>query len=194
MKALRKKDIDYLARLKDGRRSGRPILRIALLALPFALVLGAFAAAFFYYTGATSRLKKEDAPLQAYLQNPQNLQRQSKAVELSDQLAGYTARRDALKSDLDALADYPRLYKELYRQVISLTGNAVQVESTSFSDETGLLSLELSSSGVKDAPTYIQKLRESGLFQDIAYRGYGVDEQDGRYHFTADCLLAASAQ
>ena len=115
-------------------------------------------------------------------------------MELSDQLAGYTARRDALKSDLDALAGYPRLYKELYRQVISLTGNAVQVESTSFSDETGLLSLELSSSGVKDAPTYIQKLRESGLFQDIAYRGYGVDEQDGRYHFTADCLLAASAQ
>ena len=38
MKALRKKDIDYLARLKDGRRSARPILRIALLALPFVPV------------------------------------------------------------------------------------------------------------------------------------------------------------
>lgn len=96
MKALRKKDIDYLARLKDGRRSS--LLRIALLAaLPFALVLGAFAAAFSTTPAPPPPEKGGRAPA-GYLQNPQNLQRQSKAVELSDQLAGYTARRDASRA------------------------------------------------------------------------------------------------
>lgn len=102
----------------------------------------------------------------------------------SDTLATAISQVDQMKQNL---ATYPDLTAEMIAKIVDVGGSDMQVSIRTMDAETGTLTFNATSKKVIDIPTYVSKLRGTGLFSSVDYSGYNYEDEE--YSLVLSCVL-----
>lgn len=96
-------------------------------------------------------------------------------------------RKQSVEDLTAALATYPAITSDLIDQIAAVGGDQITMTLEGWDAGTGALSFRAESSQVLEIPSYIQALRETGLFRSVEYTGYQY-RQEG-YTLALRCVL-----
>ena len=158
------KDIDYLSVYKTKKKININSKTLLLIALPVLLIL-IFATSTLYLTITNRNLQKDVDTLQTQIEEAlaatasnTNSDQQKELSKLNEQLTN-------LQTITQTLSKYPQIDK----------GILETIDSISFNQETGAISLTVTASKVNGCEETVRTLRESGTFKTVDYNGYTQD-------------------
>lgn len=158
------KDIDFLSVYKTKKKININSKTLLLIALPVLLIL-IFATSTLYLTITNRNLQKDVDTLQTQIEEAlaatasnTNSDQQKELSKLNEQLTN-------LQTITQTLSKYPQIDK----------GILETIDSISFNQETGAISLTVTASKVNGCEETVRTLRESGTFKTVDYNGYTQD-------------------
>lgn len=159
------KDIDFLSVYKTKKKININSKTLLLIALPVLLVL-IFATSTLYLTITNRNLQKDVDTLQTQIEEAlaaiasnTNSDQQKELSKLNEQLTN-------LQTITQTLSKYPQIDKSCKN---------LTIDSISFNQETGAISLTVTASKVNGCEETVRTLRESGTFKTVDYNGYTQD-------------------
>ena len=159
------KDIDFLSVYKTKKKINTNSKTILLIALPVLLIL-IFATSTLYLTITNRNLQKDVDTLQTQIEEAlaatasnTNSDQQKELSKLNEQLTN-------LQTITQTLSKYPQIDKSCKN---------LTIDSISFNQETGAISLTVTASKVNGCEETVRTLRESGTFKTVDYNGYTQD-------------------
>ena len=150
------KDIDFLSVYKTKKKININSKTLLLIALPVLLIL-IFATSTLYLTITNRNLQKD----------VDTLQTQKELSKLNEQLTN-------LQTITQTLSKYPQIDKGILETIDKSCKN-LTIDSISFNQETGAISLTVTASKVNGCEETVRTLRESGTFKTVDYNGYTQD-------------------
>lgn len=158
------KDIDFLSVYKTKKKINTNSKTLLLIALPVLLIL-IFATSTLYLTITNRNLQKDVDTLQTQIEEAlaatasnTNSDQQKELSKLNEQLTN-------LQTITQTLSKYPQIDKNILETI----------DSISFNQETGAISLTVTASKVNGCEETVRTLRESGTFKTVDYNGYTQD-------------------
>lgn len=134
--------------------------------------------------------------------------RMGKATEISEYLAdseklGEKFEVEALNSEIAGMQrmlrdtervqkmkdSYPLADSRVTNKILALAETGMSVRVGSYNASAGELRIAISTPIVDSVNRYISALKNTGLFVDVGYVGYGYSEVDGRYQVEISCTL-----
>lgn len=159
------KDIDFLSVYKTKKKINTNSKTLLLIALPVLLIL-IFATSTLYLTITNRNLQKDVDTLQTQIEEAlaatasnTNSDQQKELSKLNEQLTN-------LQTITQTLSKYPQIDKSCKN---------LTIDSISFNQETGAISLTVTASKVNGCEETVRTLRESGTFKTVDYNGYTQD-------------------
>lgn len=158
------KDIDFLSVYKTKKKININSKTLLLIAFPVLLIL-IFAISTLYLTITNRNLQKDVDTLQTQIEEAlaatasnTNSDQQKELSKLNEQLTN-------LQTITQTLSKYPQIDK----------GILETIDSISFNQETGAISLTVTAFKVNGCEETVRTLRESGTFKTVDYNGYTQD-------------------
>lgn len=158
------KDIDFLSVYKTKKKININSKTLLLIAFPVLLIL-IFATSTLYLTITNRNLQKDVDTLQTQIEEAlaatasnTNSDQQKELSKLNEQLTN-------LQTITQTLSKYPQIDK----------GILETIDSISFNQETGAISLTVTAFKVNGCEETVRTLRESGTFKTVDYNGYTQD-------------------
>lgn len=166
--------------LVEKKNIGKHIL---FPAITFAVCLAAWGGVVFWNHTTSDEIDEinswiEDDAVQEEYKAADALKKQS------DTLATAISQVDQMKQNL---ATYPDLTAEMIAKIVDVGGSDMQVSIRTMDAETGTLTFNATSKKVIDIPTYVSKLRGTGLFSSVDYSGYNYEDEE--YSLVLSCVL-----
>ena len=163
------KDIDYLSVYKTKKKININSKTLLLIALPVLLIL-IFATSTLYLTITNRNLQKDVDTLQTQIEEAlaatasnTHSDQQKELSKLNEQL-----------TNLQTLSKYPQIDKGILETIDKSCKN-LTIDSISFNQETGAISLTVTAFKVNGCEETVRTLRESGTFKTVDYNGYTQD-------------------
>ncbi len=177
--------------LKRYRLLSRPPRRNPLRsrAVPVALTALLCAGGCYLLREENLKLRAELDGIRAVLEAPENAAAYERALEKerrNDTLAAEISEANLLT---ERLSSYPPVDSGLLARIREAGGGAVSVEITGYDSVTGRLIFQAESAEVIEAPRYVLKIRNTGLFETVSYSGYSFDGENYALHLA--CTLGA---
>ena len=167
------KDIDFLSVYKTKKKINTNSKTLLLIALPVLLIL-IFATSTLYLTITNRNLQKDVDTLQTQIEEAlaatasnTNSDQQKELSKLNEQLTN-------LQTITQTLSKYPQIDKGILETIDKSCKN-LTIDSISFNQETGAISLTVTASKVNGCEETVRTLRESGTFKTVDYNGYTQD-------------------
>lgn len=183
------KDLNLMERLtakKDDNSSGTPaILKYAPLLLTAVVFGGVMAFMLITYNAKNNNLND----IWAYINDTKIIEEYARARKISDENNALGVAMSELNGNLEAIKSYPKLNKEVIDKVKATSNSTFTINSYSYSETTGVLKIGARASSENYMPEAVQKLRNTGVFTNIAYTGY-TSSTDNSYACTIECMLA----
>ncbi len=184
----KRKQIELLSRYRRITRSSRRNpLRSRVV--PVALTVLFCAGGWYLLREDNLKMKAELDNLRTVLEAPENAAAYKEAVEkrlYSDRLAAEAGEAKLLS---ERLAGYPLVDSGLLERIREAGAGTVSIEITGYDSDTGELIFEARSPEVIDAPDYVLKMRDTGLFEMVSYSGYSFTGEIYVLHLA--CTLSA---
>ena len=146
---------------------------LLLIAFPVLLIL-IFATSTLYLTITNRNLQKDVDTLQTQIEEAlaatasnTNSDQQKELSKLNEQLTN-------LQTITQTLSKYPQIDKGILETIDKSCKN-LTIDSISFNQETGAISLTVTASKVNGCEETVRTLRESGTFKTVDYNGYTQD-------------------
>ena len=99
-------------------------------------------------------------------------------------------RADVVEKTRKNLASYPVYTSQIKQTVQECAAGLATVELTSFDQQTGVLSINASSTSAEDVHQFVNRLEErSDLFQNVYYDGFQMDERSQLWNTAIQCYL-----
>lgn len=159
------KDIDFLSVYKTKKKININSKTLLLIAFPVLLIL-IFATSTLYLTITNRNLQKDVDTLQTQIEEAlaatasnTNSDQQKELSKLNEQLTN-------LQTITQTLSKYPQIDKSCKN---------LTIDSISFNQETGAISLTVTAFKVNGCEETVRTLRESGTFKTVDYNGYTQD-------------------
>jgi len=152
--------------------------------MPIGIVVVAFLIVFAYFTIPALMKKSEMQNYKDYATNPTTLQQYNDAKGL---VAERNEKSDRLKEYNNLLASIASMPKASEAVMLEVENSLSGATATSYSFEagTGTLAVLVKSSSVTTLPIIVTKLKETGTFRTVTYKGY--EGSDGKYTTTITC-------
>lgn len=162
-----------------GKRRVRIIAPISVLAVA---LLGVAAVVF-----AEIR-EKTDALDGIQLQMEQRQTGYEQARALSDECAKLEERYNQLAAGRFLFTINPPLTRELFTQVRACAGDIFNISAYAYDETTRTLTVNASADSVNEVPKFVERLRDTELFESVQYTGY-TSESEETYFCTVGCTL-----
>lgn len=177
--------------LKRYRLLARPPRRSLLRnrAIPVVLTALLCAAGWYLLREDNLKIKAGLDGLRTALEAPENVAAYEEALEKERRNETLAAEINEANLLTERLASYPLVDSGLLESIREAGGSAVTVEITGYDSATGQLAFRAGSAEVIEAPRYVQKMRETGLFENVSYSGYSFDGETYALHL--ECTLSA---
>mgnify|MGYP000490987321 CR=1 FL=1 len=159
------KDIDFLSVYKTKKKINTNSKTLLLIALPVLLIL-IFATSTLYLTITNRNLQKDVDTLQTQIEEALSA---TASNTNSDQ-----QKLTNLQTITQTLSKYPQIDKGILETIDKSCKN-LTIDSISFNQETGAISLTVTASKVNGCEETVRTLRESGTFKTVDYNGYTQD-------------------
>ncbi len=177
--------------LKRYRRLSRPPRRSPLRnrAVPVALTALLCAGGWYLLREDNLKIKAGLDGIRTVLEAPENVAAYEKAAEKERRIDTLAAGIDEANLLTERLSSYPLVDSGLLGRIREAGGGAVSVEITGYDSATGRLIFQAESAEVIEAPRYVLKIRNTGLFETVSYSGYSFDGETYALHL--ECTLGA---
>ncbi|MBC8531061.1 hypothetical protein [Gehongia tenuis] len=189
MLPTQRKDINFLVRYNDHPERRTHFWKKVGMIAPLAVLAAVLLAVFVVFQLSVNRQNRELAAIESYI---------SEASAGYDEVLALEGNRNNLvdaKAYLDgiatAMAGYPRLDRELFDRIAACCDDEFTIESYQYAD--GVLELGAKASSAEVMPKAVEKLRGTGLFGEIQYKGY-TSGTDGSFACTIGCTLMPEQQ
>lgn len=188
-----KKPVNMLQKLKEREREEKSIKFPVKKALPLFILTGTCtAAAILLIVLCTVRMGRASA-ISEYLTDEERLSRKFE-VELLDHEIGNMER---MLSEANRVRDrkdsYPVPGSGVTDKILAAAAYDMDVRIESYDASAGELRMAISTPLVDDVNRYISALKDTGMFVDVDYVGYGYSEGDGRYQVEVSGILKGNA-
>lgn len=110
------------------------------------------------------------------------------AEELSAQSGSLSAQADELEMNRFLFTMYPDLDQKLFEKVRACAGTIFVISEYGYSEQDQALILQANAASVNEVPKFVERLRDTELFQSVQYTGYTSDSSQ-RYFCTVACTL-----
>lgn len=167
------KDIDFLSVYKAKKTINTNYKTVLLVALPVLLIL-IFATSTIFLTISNHNLQNDVNTLQSQIDEAlatskanSNVDQQKELSKLNDQLTN-------LQTITQTLSKYPQIDKNILETIDKSCKN-LTIDSISFNQETGAISLTVTASKVNGCEETVRTLRDSNVFKAVDYSGYNQD-------------------
>ena len=167
------KDIDFLSVYKTKKTINTNPKTILLIALPVLLVL-IFATSTIYLTFSNRGLQKDVDKLQSQIDEALALTTANTNSDQQKELSKLNEQLTNLQTITQILSKYPQIDKEMLDTIDKSCKN-LTIDSISFNQESGVISLTVTASKVNGCEETVRTLREAGIFQNVDYSGYSQD-------------------
>lgn len=158
------KDIDFLSVYKTKKKININSKTLLLIALPVLLFL-IFATSTLYLTITNRNLQKDVDTLQTQIEEALSATASNTNSDQQKELSKLNEQLTNLQTITQTLSKYPQIDK----------GILETIDSISFNQETGAISLTVTASKVNGCEETVRTLRESGTFKTVDYNGYTQD-------------------
>ena len=88
---------------------------------------------------------------------------------------------------------YPLADSAVTDKILAAAPYDMNVRIESYNALAGEIRMAISTPLVDDVNQYISALKDTGMFVDVDYAGYGYSENDERYQVEVSCILRGSA-
>lgn len=168
---------------RDERHKVEMVIALAALAVIIAGIWG-------FYILETNRLQRIILPVSVSVTQPDTVALYNRSLELERQRDTLLEIRSNLESAGRMQDSYPGLTKDILTQVWSIDSD-VTVNTVTYTAESGGIAIEGSTARPENVAEYAEKLRSSGNYRDIEYRGYTAEEIIGiaSYNFTMTAVI-----
>lgn len=191
-RALKPKEINFLLpyRQKQAQSAGKGGGR-AKWVIPPVLLAGLFAVVFGVYEWGGFALRRQIRAIDSYLNDAAVQAQYDEAQALSRELSRYAEAYGDMRDIRAAIASYPTVGSAALNRVLGCRQEDMTYSSLTYDRQTAMLSIEGRAASYADCPPLIDRLRATGLFDEVTYNGYNT--QDGRFAFHAYCRLKGGA-
>ncbi|MEG1629710.1 MAG: hypothetical protein RR345_01225 [Erysipelotrichaceae bacterium] len=171
-----KKDIDLKAAIKQEIEESKwkPLIPYAILPLVLVLIFTSVFAYQFTKANALSNdlddKKIELAQLKKKQSNKADLLRIKNYQVLQKQILD-------LKQVQNNILSYPDIFSLAITQINGLTGYSIDLLNVSYGRGDGTIIIRAQAKNVGDAAKYVVRLKQTGFFLDVVYRGYNLVEK-----------------
>ena len=159
------KDIDFLSVYKTKKKININSKTLLLIALPVLLIL-IFATSTLYLTITNRNLQKDVDTLQTQIEEALSATASNTNSDQQKELSKLNEQLTNLQTITQTLSKYPQIDKSCKN---------LTIDSISFNQETGAISLTVTASKVNGCEETVRTLRESGTFKTVDYNGYTQD-------------------
>jgi hypothetical protein len=167
--------------------------RKLLLLLPILVIAAVLVFIGSLLTVSNNNKEKTMDELSEYVNDSSN---QATASEYSMYLteAGNLNEKYSAAEDIrQAIESYP-LATSALNQIIAASGEGiVDVTINSYSSLTGELSFKAHGQNADKINEFIKALQDTGIFYNVTYSGYELDQNDSTYYVNVTCLLSGEA-
>ncbi|MCJ7835751.1 hypothetical protein MUB23_10165 [Cuneatibacter sp. NSJ-177] len=186
------KDINLIqVRKKQKKADGGLKKALRFWAFPLIL-LGVLLAGFAVIWGINFSRENTVKELDAYLMDPENLDRLSEADELEMENQALLSIVNQLEQASELVKSYPWMDTQVALAVETSCPSGLTVEIKSYAAEEGKLTMEATFVDVTKMNQYVDALSEAGCFDAIGYSGYAL-KGDGAYLATVTVVLSEEA-
>lgn len=173
----------FLESGKNGQACGSLSRHLLLPAMVF-LICAALTGGVWVWGGM---LQRQVASLQDWIWEDGIQQSYQKAKDLEEQLLEIQGAIAAAERTEENLSVYPELSSAVLERLEAVGGSQVDLQVSGYDAETGVLTFRAGSPEVIDIPSYIEKLRDTGLFHTVDYTGYSYDNE--WYTLSLSCTM-----
>lgn len=175
MKELKAKDLNFInaAFKKEPMDSGkkRKIFLISIPVLIVVLCLGSFGILQLQHLKSNRNMDHYKETIST-LENSSTYQQ---AGEIEKKLAGLQDESNNAEALQSALNSYPEMSQIFFSQLNSCLTSQISITSYAYTAEDGLFVIEGKARGIEETASYVQRLRNTGLFSKLEYSGYNEE-------------------
>lgn len=186
MRTTKPKEINFYIRYISDPVAEAKKRELLKALLPIGAVLAVIFLVFLVFGAMIAFKSIQINSMQDYTSDPVNIRDYNRAtvvIEKRDALAGQYNELTKIKQAVRAL---PELTSGLMYETAGCLGNGL-LQKCSFDVDSGKLVLDVQTRSVTNIPDMVKKLKRSGNFKSVKYRGY--DSSDKRYHATITCVV-----
>lgn len=188
------KDINLVEQAKKKvKKKTAPVKwkRYAVWPLIFLLVFGGV---FGFVTFRNRQKTKEIEELETYINDPDNIATNEAAQELETKLGRISTQLRQIQTVGENIDSYPLMNSSVVSKLEQYArAKNVSLEVESYDASEGTLGVDAEAADVTQINHFIDSLEDSGLFDDITYTGYTIDEETQIYTIHVTCYLAENA-
>ena len=188
-----KKSINYIGALKKNKQKkqiNKAVVGVLSSLISFVVILGAVYGYIVYNNNAMSI---ELADMNSYINDASNVEAFNQVFYNENTvLVDLQARKSNLQVKIDEIIAMPVITKEDFESIMKCTDDSIIVERMSFDNTKSIFTIEAYTSSPLNIPEYIERLNNTGVFQQVEHVGY-QSTGDGKYSFELSCILKVVA-
>jgi|GEM_PF-5860535 len=174
MNGLKPNKINYITRLTKDKDPSAQYVSSKKFVLPIIIILAVVIALEGYFLINIGFLIKPDlATIKAFTEDPANIAEYTEVQALDEQLRILTGIRDNYQFAFTNINSYPEFTSTAYNTAVKASQiNKITLSYINYERETGLLTIEGTTSEVLNCSSFVKSLREANVFGPIYYYGY----------------------
>ncbi|MBD5551842.1 MAG: hypothetical protein HDQ96_11825 [Lachnospiraceae bacterium] len=188
-----KKTVNMLEALKVQKKADKSLKISAKRAVPLIVLIIVCIVATLGLMAACSMRMAKATKLSEYLSDPENLRKKYTVEALNSEVGNMTRMLRESEQVKEMKESYPLADSKVTDKILAVAGYDISVRVESYSASAGEIRLTISTPVVENVNQYISSLRNTGMFVDVDYVGYGYSEVDGRYQVQVSCILKGNA-
>lgn len=189
----RKKSINYIGALKKNKQRkhiNKAVVGVLSSLISFVVILGAV---YGYIVYNNNSMSVELADMNSYINDASNIKTFNEVYYNENTvLVDLKARKSSLQIKIDEIIAMPVITKEDFENIMNCTDDSIVVDSMSFDNTKSVLTIEANTSSPLNISDYIERLNNTGIFQQVEHVGY-QSAGDGKYSFKLSCTLKVVA-
>ena len=166
----------------DCKKSFKRIVILLIMLIP-VLVFGLY-----YYTD-NQFYTDEINRIEAFLSNEERKQIALKVNEQKQEIIQIRTKQNELDRNLQEIADSRIINKNILSTIYAQTAQTVIISNVSYGLDLKEIIIVASATNEFEAANYITKLRNTGLFYDVSYNGYSLQDKSAEYSFSVSITL-----
>lgn len=188
-----KKPVNMLEALKAQKKADKSLKISVKRAVPLLVLIVLCIAATLGLVGACSMRMAKATNLSEYLSDPERRSKKYTVDALNSEIGNMTRMLRESEQVKKMKDSYPLADSRVTDRIVAAAGYDMTVRVESCNASTGEVRLSISTPVVDSVNQYISSLKNTGMFVDVNYVGYGYSETDGRYQVGVNCILKGSA-
>ncbi len=185
---LKPKDINFYLSYKDYISSGRGKKGSNKMVIMILLVAVIMVAVYGYFRFSLYSINNDIVAVNAYIQDPVEKNAYQEALAAETKVLDLQSKKNNLDMIAKSFSSFKVMDEEDFLLIDLCNGGHITVNTMLFDKNTAYLEIAAAANNVNSIPIYISDLKKTGLFSNILYEGYSLNE-DNKYGFKVMCRL-----